>query len=389
MPGRSKIMPVGPLPAAFDLGQPRAGIEWATAPNGTGFWLVSDYRLARQVLTDRRFCRSDASGRDAPNITSAKSAPNAIISLDGAEHARIRRLVAAAFTERRIAGLAPFITQSVHDLLDVLEAEPRPADLVSLVSSPLPFTILCHLLGVPPEDREVFGSWVNVLFRLEGGGDTRQESVALVRYMTRLIARKRREPAADLIGQLIRSAEREGTVTNQEIVTLCLSLLMAGFETTVDQITLCVLALLLDPLLMKSLAGNPELAPRITDELMRVSPATYMTFPRMAAEQVPVGDAVIEPGQLVAVSLIAANRDRATFPLAEEVALVGASPAHLTFGHGVHRCLGAPLAFLQIRTLLAALAVRFPELALAEDLVSLTWKTGMATRGLGQLQVTW
>jgi len=389
-PGQQCIVPVGPLPDAFDMVKPRSGIEWETAPNGTGFWLVSDYRLARQILADRRFRRSGAAGRDAPNIASYKSAPNAIISLDGAEHARIRRLVASAFTERRISELAPFVARSANELLDALEAQHAPADFVSHVSSVLPFSVLCHLLGVPPEDREVFGSWVNVLFRLEGSGaDTRQQSIALVRYMTRLIAKKRREPSADLISQLIRSAERDRTVTNHEIVTLCLSLLMAGFETTVDQITLCVLTLLLDPLLMKSLIDNPESIPLVTDELMRVNPAIFITFPRMAAERVCVRDAVIQPGQLVTISIIACNRDPAVFDLAGEVTLEGTSPAHLSFGHGVHRCLGAPLAFLQLTTLLTALARRFPQLRLAEDPHSLTWKTGMATRGLRQMHVTW
>jgi cytochrome P450 len=390
MSGRSKTVPVGPLPDAFAIVKPRPGIDWAIAPNGTGFWLVSDYKLARQILADRRFCRSDAAGRNAPNIASYKSAPNAIISLEGAEHARIRRLVAAAFTERRIAELAPFVAQSAEDLLDRLEAQHAPADFVSHVSSPLPFTVLCHLLGVPQEDREVFGSWVNVLFRLnDSSTDTRQESIALARYMMRVIAEKRLSPAADLISQLIRSAEREGSVTNHEIVTLCLSLLMAGFDTTVDQITLCVLTILLDPPLMKNLISNPEYIPHVTDELMRVNPATYMTFPRMAAERVCIGDAVIQPGQLVAVSIIASNRDLAAFNLADEVTLEGSTPAHLTFGHGVHRCLGAPLASLQITTLLAAVTRRFPLLRLAEDPGSLTWKSGMATRGLRQMYVTW
>jgi cytochrome P450 len=385
-----KTVPIGPLPDAFDIVKPRSGIEWAAAPNSTGFWLVSDYKLARQVLADRRFCRSDTVGRNAPNISSYNSAPDAIISLEGAEHARIRRLVAPAFTERRIAELAPFVAQSVEDLLDELEAQGAPADFVSHVSSPLPFGVLCHLLGVPPEDREIFGSWVNVLFRLEdSSADSRPQSIALVRYMMRVIAEKRREPSADLISQLIRSAERERSATNHEIVTLCLSLLMAGFDTTVDQITLCVLTMMLDRPLMKNLNDNPKFIPHVTGELMRVNPATYMTFPRMATERVPIGGAVIQPRQLVAVSIVASNRDPSAFNLADEVTLEESPSAHLTFGHGVHRCLGAPLAFLQLRTLLAALVRRFPRLQLAEDLSSLTWKTGMATRGLRQMYVTW
>lgn len=390
MSDQVETVPIGPLPDAFDIIKPRPGIEWATAPNSTGFWLVSDYKLARQILADRRFRRSDAVGRNVPNIISYNSSPDAIISLEGAEHARIRRLVAPAFTERRIAELAPFVAQAAEDLLDGLEAQDPPADFVSHVSSALPFGVLCHLLGVPPEDREIFGSWVTVLFRLEDSiADSRQQSIALVRYMTRVVAQKRRQPGEDLISWLIRSAERQGSATNHEIVTLCLSLLMAGFDTTVDQITLCVLTMMLDRPLMNSMCDNPEIISHVTNELMRVNPATYMTFPRMATERVRVGDAVIQPGHLVAVSILAANRDPSAFNLADEVVREGPAPAHLTFGHGVHRCLGAPLAFLQLTTLLTALVRRFPQLRLAEDLSSLTWKTGMATRGLRQMYVSW
>ncbi len=381
-------MPLGPLPD--DVTSAQSPIQWAVAPNGNGCWLISDYKLARQVLADRRFRRSEAVSQDVPALTPYNSAPDAIISLEGAEHARIRRLVAPAFTERRIAQLAPFVTQSVADLLDGLEAQRPPADFVSQVSSLLPFGVLCHLLGVPLEDREIFGSYVNVLFRLEDNdADSRPQSLALVRYMVRLVAEKRRNPAADLISALIKSAEGNGSLTNQELVTLCLSLLMAGFDSTVDQITLCVLTLILDRSLMKNLHDNPELVPQAAEELMRINPAPYLTFPRMAAESVRIGDVVVNAGQLVVVSIVASNRDPAAFELAGEIAPEYSLPAHLTFGHGVHRCLGAPLARLQLACVLAALVRRFPQLRLAEDVNSLHWKSGMATRGLRQLCVTW
>jgi len=372
-----RSVPLGPLPE--DVTRALSPIKWAVAPNGNGCWLISDYKLARQVLADRRFRRSDAVSQDVPALSSYNSAPDAIISLEGAEHARIRRLVAPAFTERRIAQLAPFVTQSVTDLLDGLESQHPPADFVAHFSSLLPFGVLCHLLGVPVADREIFGSWVNVLFRLEDNdADSRQQSLALVRYMMRLVAEKRRNPAADLISRLIKSAEGKGSLTNHELVTLCLSLLMAGFDSTVDQITLCVLTLMLDRALLKNLHDNQELAPQVAEELMRINPAPYIAFPRMAKEVVRIGDVVIEAGQLVVVSILASNRDPAAFGL-----------AHLTFGHGAHRCLGAPLARLQLSCVLAAVARRFPQLSLAEDVRSLKWKSGMATRGLRQMYVTW
>jgi cytochrome P450 len=387
----AKAVPVGPLPEHFELAKPEAGMRWATAYNGTGFWLISDYELARRVLADQRFSRSEAAGPKAPKISTYNAAPDAIISLEGAAHSRIRQLVAPAFTERRIAKLEPFVVPLVARILDELGAQDPPADFVSHVSAPLPFEAMCHLLGVPSADREIFGSWVNVLFRLEGDtADSRQHSISLARYMMRLVADKRREPTDDLISWLITSSGRRGDkVTNRELVTLCLSLLMAGYDSTVDQITLCVFMLLLNRPLMNSLVQNPGLAERVTEELLRLNPAPYMTFPRMAVERVPLGGVVIEPGQLVVVFIMGSNRDESVFSSADEAAPELAMPAHLTFGHGLHRCLGAPLARLQLTTLLRALVIRFPHLEVAEDMSSLNWKTGMATRGLSQLLVSW
>jgi cytochrome P450 len=384
-------IPVGPVPDYFDPVGQVTGIHWSAAPNGTGFWLVSDYKLARRVLADHRFSRSEAAGQQAPKISTYNAALDAIISLDGADHTRVRQLVAPAFTERRIAELKPFVERSVEDLLDGLKAQESPADFVAHVSSPLPFQVLSHLLGVPSADREIFGSWVNVLFRMEGNdGDSRLQSIRLVRYMTQLIAEKRREPARDLISDLIRSlAEKSDRATNRELVTLCLSLLMAGYDSTVDQITMSVCALLLDRPLVRALGLNPELSERAVEEFLRLYPAPYITFPRMATEPVSIGGIVIQQGQLVVISIVSANRDKATFKSADGMALGSPGPAHLSFGHGLHRCLGAPLARLQLTVLLGALPRRFPDLQVAVDPRSLIWKSGMATRGPKTLHVSW
>jgi cytochrome P450 len=383
-------MPVGPLPQPFDVLRPAAAIEWATAPNGTGFWLVSDYKLGRKILGDRRFLRSEAAGPKAPKISTYNAAPDAIISLEGREHARVRGLVTRAFTERKIAGLEPFVARWTTDLLDELETQSAPVDFVSHVSAKLPFGVLCHLLGIPEADRQVFGSWVNVLFRLHGdSADSRQHSISLARYMMRLVAAKRREPTSDLISDLIRSADREGVITDRELVTLCLSLLMAGYDSTVDQITLCVLTIILNRSLLARLNHNPELIPRAVEELLRLNPAPYITFPRMTVKPVSIGGTLIQPGQLVVVFIMSSNRDPAIFADAEGVTLEHPVSPHLTFGHGLHRCLGAPLARLQLTTLLADLVRRFPDLSLAADIDSLSWKAGMATRGLSEMLVTW
>jgi cytochrome P450 len=164
---------------------------------------------------------------------------------------------------------------------------------------------------------------------------------------------------------------------------------MAGYDSTADQITLCVFMTFLDRPLVRALRENPELIGRATEELLRLNPAPYMTFPRVALEPVAIGDVLIQPGQPVVIFIMAANRDPAAFAGADQIGLEQAGPVHLTFGHGLHRCVGAPLARLQLTTLLATLLRRFPDLQIADDLSSLNWKGGMATRGLSELRVSW
>lgn len=165
--------------------------------------------------------------------------------------------------------------------------------------------------------------------------------------------------------------------------------MVAGYDSTADQITLCVFMTFLDRSLVNVLRRNPELVSRAIEEILRLNLAPYMTFPRMAVEPVTIGGITIQPGQLVLVFTMGANRDPAAFTLADEIGLDQAVPAHLTFGHGMHRCLGAPLARLQLTTLLTAVLRRFPDLQVTEDLSSLDWKSGMATRGLKRMHVSW
>jgi cytochrome P450 len=379
---------IGPLPENFYPANSSSPMRWSTALTGAGFWLVEDYRLARKLLGDPRLSRSAAVDQKAPKVLLHNSSANAIISLEGPAHTRIRQLVASEFTERKMAELEPFISQTTERALDELEAQGSPADFVSHVSVPLPLQVICHVLGIPPADRKIFGSWVNVLFRLEGHAvENRRHGVALARYMTELIAEKRRRPGNDLISHLIESSG--AGITNRELITLCLSLLMAGYDTTVDQATLCVFWILLDRSLLQALSERPVLVPRAVEELMRLNPAPFMTFARMATDFIHAGESVIEPGQLVVISIVGSNRDEKSFELADEVMLDQVVPGHLTFGHGAHWCLGAPLARLQLSTLLATLLRRFPGMRIDEELNSLDWKTGMATRGLNRMRVSW
>lgn len=379
---RTSVVPVGPLLGSLRTHE-RQQVRWAQAPNGTGTWLVTEYDVARSVLADPRLSRAAAVGPGAPRLSPGQPAPDSIISLDGAEHARLRRLVTGAFTERRVADLTPFIDNLVAELLEDMAAHAAPADIVGSLAAPLPLRVLCSVLGIPWQDHDQFGSGISVLFEMQGDADeNKARALRLARYMATLVARKRREGGDDLICALIAQQEGEDRLSNRELVTLALSLLMAGYETTVDQLSLCILTLLVNAELAATLRADSSLIPAAVAEIMRISPAVSISFPRVASEQMTIGGQTVEPGQPVVVSVIGANRNVRT----DAASTAG---SHLTFGHGIHRCIGAPLARIQLASALRSLLTRFPLLALADDPAALEWKSGSSSRGLARLHVTW
>ncbi|WP_225825342.1 cytochrome P450 [Streptomyces naphthomycinicus] len=379
-PDVPKGLPIGPLPIDCDPDD-TTPIRWVRMPNGAGCWAVSDYRLARQVLADPRFSRAAALAPDVARVASIDPSPDSIISLDGTAHARLRRIVAGAFTERRVTALRPVIEDRVRELLDELAAGDQPADLVAGLAAPLPLSVLCHMLGIPVTDQESFREWVPVLFDLDGAGpENRARAFRITHYMAKLIGQKRREPGDDLISALIQAADTEGRLTNRELVTLSLSLLMAGYDSTADQITLAFLGLLHDPARADALRADPGLVPAEVEELLQTNSSAPLSFSRAVTEPVRVADVTIRPGEPVLVFLLGANRGLRR----SEGTPAG---AHLAFGHGVHRCLGAPLARLQLATVIRLTLDRFPRLELAEDVDGLHWKPAAATRGLTRLHV--
>ena len=372
----------GPLPGSLRTDE-RQKIRWGSAPNGNGTWIVTDYELARRVLVDPRVSRAAAVEAGAPRLGLGEPARDSIISLEGSEHARLRRLIAGAFTERRVADLSPFIDGLVAGLLDDMQTQTAPVDVVASLTGPLPLRVLCSVLGIPSQDHEMFGPAITVLFETQGDtDDNRMRSLRLVRYMTALIAQKRRSGGDDLLCALIEVAEDGDRLTNREVVTLALSLLMAGYETTVDQLTLCILSLLVNPELAALLRTDVSLIPTAVAETMRVSPAMSVLFHRVAAQRMAIAGQIVERGDPVVVSVLGANHSTGN------AAPPGAA-RHLTFGHGVHRCVGAPLARIQLASAVHGLLERFPGLELADDPAALSWKAGSTSRGLTRLNVTW
>ncbi|WP_431042206.1 cytochrome P450 [Streptomyces sp. P1-3] len=382
------VQRLGPLPEFMEQG-PEDVVRIVT-PAGDKMWLVRDYALGRMVLADKRFSRADAVRPNAPQFTDAQPVPDSMMSMDGAEHARLRRIVTGAFTNRRVAAMAPDIERLADQYLDAIAAEGPGTDLVEGLAAPLPLVVLCSLLGVPLEDSARFRDWVEVLFDISASSprEKGRRRLELADYMADLIDRKRRRPGDDLLSSLIK-AHDQGDLSMGELITLGLTLLMAGYETTVGQIGLSVLVLLSDPPAYEELVRQPEGVDAAVEELLRVTPTTPLSFSRVATEPVPLGSVTIQAGEGVMVSLLHGNRDGNVFAEPEHLASDGRDAVHLTFGHGLHRCLGAPLARLQLQIVLHRLLRRFPTLRLAAVPEPVVWKDGMGTRGLSRLLVEW
>ncbi|WP_027648786.1 cytochrome P450 [Salinispora pacifica] len=380
---------LGPLPS-FLQQQGAGAVLPIVSPAGNTMWLVRDYTLARKVLTDPRFSRAAAVTPQAPKFNDAQPAADSMMSMDGAEHARLRRLVSGAFTTGRVAAIAPWVERWVDERLDRLERRGTGADLIGDLAAPLSVSVLCTLLGIPAADSERFRGWVEVLFDITASSphEKGRRRLELLDYMGQTIEQKRRQPDDALLTVLIKAQER-GEMSMAELLTLGLTLLMAGYETTVGQIGLAALVILSDEVVYDALKRQPERLPGTVEELLRLTPATPLSFSRVATRQVQLGEVTVRAGEGVVVSLLHGNRDPATFPDPQRLLPQGRDAGHLTFGHGVHRCLGAPLARLQIQTVLNRLIGHFPRLRLVDALEPVAWKHGLATRGLSRLSVEW
>ncbi|EPH39255.1 putative Cytochrome [Streptomyces aurantiacus JA 4570] len=379
---------MGPLPEFFAPGE--EDVKRIVTPSGDKMWLVRDYALGRLVLADPRFSRAAAVGPDAPTYNDAQPVPESMMSMDGSEHARLRKTVTGAFTARKMAAMAPGIEKLTDRYLDALEAAGPGADIMEHLGTPLPLDVLCQLLGVPLEDSERFRGWVEVLFDISAS--TPQEKgrkrLELSAYMADLLAAKRGAPQDDLLSSLI-AAQDDGRLSPGELITLGLTLLMAGYGTTVGQIALNLHVLLSEPGAYQELVDHPERVDATVEELMRLSPTTPLSFSRVATEPVRLGSALVRAGDAVVVSLLNGNRDGKVYPDPEFLEPEGRDPVHLTFGHGLHRCLGAPLGRIQLQIVFARLVGRFPGLRFADLPEPAVWKDGMGTRGFARIHVDW
>ncbi|TXC99819.1 cytochrome P450 [Streptomyces sp. ISID311] len=378
------------LADAYRVAQRTPGLLRVQLPYGEPAWLVTRRHEARAVLADARFSRADAA-RDAPRTTPVS--PIGLVATDPPDHTRLRRLATRAFTARRAEALRPRVREITEDAIRRMTAEKAPADLVEHVALPVPIMVICELLGVPVEDRDRFRGWSDMILSTSGTTprDFMAATAALKAYMGELIERRQAEPADDLMTALLRARDEEtpdNRASRDELVELCIAILLGGYETTASQFANFTWLLLTErPDALAELADRPERARAWVEELLRYVPlAASASLPRYALENVEVGGAKVRAGEPVLVAIGAANRDALRFPRPDDLDPDLDTSAHLAFGHGIHHCAGAALARVELQEGLTALARLLPGLRPAGDA---TWKSAAFLRGPTTLPVSW
>ena len=386
-----------------------APVHKTRLPSGVEAWLVTRYVDAKHALADPRLSKNPAHHDEPAHAKGKTGIPGErkaelmmhLLNIDPPDHTRLRRLVSKAFTPRRVAEFAPRVQELTNDLIDRFAAD-GSADLIHDFAFPLPIYAICDLLGVPREDQDDFRDWAGMMIRHGGGprGGVARSVKKMRSYLAELIHRKREAlsdtsaptPGEDLLSGLIRASDHGEHLTENEAAAMAFILLFAGFETTVNLIGNGTYALLTHPeqraRLEKSLAaGESDLLETGVEELLRYDGPVELATWRFATRPLTLGGQDIAAGDPVLVVLAAADRDPERFADPDVLDLGRRDNQHLGYGHGIHYCLGAPLARLEGQTALATLLTRLPDLQLAGDPADLRWRGGLIMRGLRTLPV--
>ena len=361
-------------------------------PFGLSAWMVTRHDDVREVLSDSaRFSnarvmtmRPALAGLDEAEIERRRAGNP--LAFDPPEHTRLRRFLTPEFTVRRMRRLEPRITEIVDDHLDAMERSGPPADLIAEFALPIPSLVICELLGVPYADRATFqhrtGRLLDMSIPLDERLRLQSESRA---YFAELVAREQADPGEAMLGMLVRGHGEE--ISTDELIGIGGILLIAGHETTSNMLGLGTLALLRHPDQLARLRDDPDAVEPAVEELLRWLSIVHSGTLKTATTEVEIGGTRIGAGEAVLCALSAANRDPTTAADPDRLDISRGAVGHLAFGHGVHHCLGAPLARLEMRTAFPALLRRFP--GLAEVPGTAEFRSFHAVYGLTSLQVTW
>ncbi|MFH8469106.1 cytochrome P450 [Streptomyces sp. NPDC017991] len=364
-------------------------------PYGTGTcWLVTRYEDVRTVTSDRRFSRAALIGRDYPRITPVPIAqPEAINLMDPPALNRVRRLVIHAFTTPHVEALRPWTQRTTNALLEAMAERGAPADIAAHLADELPLMTISQLMDIPEGHRPQLRRWAMAMMSMSA--DDRSSAIeaksALRDYFAALTTARRRVPGDDLISAMATARIGDEMLEEGELAVLAMLLVVTGHDTTTYEISNIVYTLLTHPTHLAQLRTRPELLPQALEELLRHIPFRQgVGIPRVALEDVELGDQIIRAGDTVQVSYLTANRDDLVYERPDELDFGRQAPAvHMTFGYGSHHCLGSHLARMVLQVAIGTLLTRFPTLRLAVPEDELRWNTTSIWRYPLALPVTW
>ncbi len=364
-------------------------------PRGLKVWLVTRYEESRFVLADPRFSKDNTGFQPlfdkhytgtGERAEFDQSLVQHMLNSDPPTHTRLRKLVTKAFTARRVEQLRPRIQQITDELLDAVAGQAE-TDLIEALAFPLPITVICEMLDVPMEHRDDFRRWSNILVAGTDGRLIPEAGAAMAAFLSQLVEQKRADPGDDIFSALVHATDDNDRLDHAELISMAFLLLVAGHETTVNLIANGVHDLLRHPDQLDKLRADRSLLPGAVEEFLRYEgPVNQATF-RFSTEDVVVGDVTIPAGEFVLASLSSANRDDSRFPDADKFDITRPPGGHLAFGHGIHYCLGAPLARIEGEIAVGTLLDRY-DIALAAEPETLRWRASTLLRGLYTLPIS-
>jgi len=383
---RDKFDPVAELGHARSQ-EPIKKLEF---PFGLSAWLITRYADVKQVLTESGKYSNDFAHLAAATAGQTPPSPNpgGLGFADPPDHTRLRRLLTPEFTTRRLAGLQPRIDQIVTEQLDRMTDAGGPADLVPAFAVPIPSLVISELLGVPYQEREHFQKLSESRFDIFANRTDPMGAVTeSLTYLKTLVTRERANPSDGMLGMLVR--EHGDQISDDELAGLADGLLTGGHETTASMLALGALVLLQRPDLAALLRDGDDHTDAIVEELLRYLTVVQVAFPRFARHDIDIADHHIAKGDMVLCSLSSADRDHTLAAQPDTVDPRQAGTGHLAFGYGIHRCVGAELAKMELRTAYPALLRRFPNLHLTVDLEQVSFRQYSIVHGIDELPVTW
>ncbi|GHB75465.1 cytochrome P450 hydroxylase [Streptomyces xanthochromogenes] len=376
----------------------QAPVSHMSLPDGGEFWLVTRYEDAKNALADPRFSKDPNRVGERWRATVAQptdgedaSLVRHLLNVDPPDHTRLRRLVHKGFTPRRIEALRGRIQEITDGLLAELDATEGPVDLLDKFAFKLPVTVICELLGVPLADVDDIHDWSTALSTLvadeEGHARVGKAAGQLGAYLDELVAHKADHPGDDLISALIEARDEGQRLSHGELTAMAFLMLIGGHETTVHLIGNGMLALMQHPDQLALLHNDPSLITSAIEEFLRYEGSVEVATWRFALEDLDFDDVRVPAGAPVLVSLGSAGRDPDRFENPDTFDITRGDAGHLVFGHGMHYCLGAPLARMEGQIAVGSLVRRFPAIRLAAPVDTLRWREGLLIRGLYELPV--